>query len=77
MYVHYPDTVMSGLIKIGSVMAILRIGLLLHYLHRRSYELSIKSIAQQQIDQSQDFEIKQMNPLELYSLKTFANILDK
>ena len=41
MYVHYPDTVLKGLIKIGSLMALLRISLLLHYLHKRNYEREI------------------------------------
>ncbi len=42
VYEKYPDSIMNGLVKIGGLIAILRIGTLLNSFNKRWFEQSLK-----------------------------------
>lgn len=69
MYIRYPDSVVSGLIKIGGFIAILKIGLVLSMVHGIQYRQAIRQIRSKKESSKQEAE-------ERFTLENFQLMID-
>lgn len=74
LYIRYPDSIISALIKIGGLIAILKIGTLMNIVHGIQYQRQIREIAHK--EKERDRENSNDCAEKKFTLENFQKMID-
>jgi hypothetical protein len=78
LYVLYPSGILNALTKIGGLLAILKISIIISFLHKRWFEKEINDqIAKNMICSDEEEAKSHVNVLNQYSIENFNMLMQR